>query len=139
MPGKQLDFENPPEIIKAFSDELVQWLERTREANIYVPHHPATVRAIRSTGWRTSISVNAVNVCAAVHWARKQGKPIASTNRGYFYALKANELGRTIDHLMSRVTSLHADVSNLKRVVRRMELKEIPMLPFKEAKDAREN
>ncbi len=115
--AKTLDFENPPETVKAFAIELASYLEKRGELN----PGPISFGKLKLLIWRTQIKLGAVNFCAAVHWARKQGSPIASSNRGYWYAVKAEELDITVDYFMSKVTREHAAISYLKAIQRGMQ------------------
>jgi hypothetical protein len=115
--AKRLDFENPPEPVRAFALELAAYLEKRRELS----PGPVPFDELKRLTWRSQIKLGAVNFCAAVHWARREGHPIASSNRGYWYAVKPEELDITVGYFMSKVTREHAAISYLKKIQSRMQ------------------
>lgn len=80
-------------------------------ATIGVPARRICASMEQSKGFRISDA----DVRAMVNYWRRNGEPVISLSNGYSYALNAEELASTIEHLEDRIKAEQAALSGLKR------------------------
>lgn len=64
---------------------------------------------------QASIGVHPAKLREVVNTLRCEGYPIASGQRGYFYARSYRELRDTLDHMQGRVASINEAIVGLER------------------------
>lgn len=93
---------------------FISHLKALRAAGTATPSRPIAAKTYcrlvhLNFGWH----LTDVDVRAMVNHCRRRAYPIASTSKGYFYALARAELTDTILHLDDRASAIHAVVHGL--------------------------
>lgn len=90
--------------------KLQEYLQKSRKSGAITPEHPIHGRALGKRFEITDVEVRAV-----VSYLRERDTPIASTSKGYFYAIHIEELTTTFQQLCDRRDRLNIVLEGLTR------------------------
>lgn len=75
--------------------------------------HRSEHNAIRSNELSELTGLKGVEIREEINRLRREGHPICSSNKGYYYTHNIKEIFRTIDNLSSRVNSMSEAILGL--------------------------
>lgn len=75
--------------------------------------HRSEENAIRSYELSELTGLKGVEIREEINRLRREGHPICSSNKGYYYTNNIKEIFRTIDNLSSRVNSMSEAILGL--------------------------
>ena len=78
-------------------------------------YHKGGANAVTSRELEITFSVKGIQIRDMVNALRREGVPIASSGRGYFYAATQQEVRDTIAHMTNRITSIRAAIAGLRQ------------------------
>lgn len=105
MPKQMNDL---PLKLRPLLDDFVHALSYYRSKGEITPLVPATGKRLAEK-WnmaRPELRLTDIDIRSLVNAARCAGNPIASTPKGYFYALSAGELQATIEDMAGRESAI---------------------------------
>lgn len=76
-------------------------------------YHVGEQNAVTSREIEMAFAITGVEVRALVNQLRRSGMPIASSNRGYYYAANRQEVLSTINHMQRRIGGVAAAIRGL--------------------------
>ena len=116
--------ELSPELI-IYSERLRNFLKTSRERNQITPEHPISSMGIVEIAGRKKdkngnplqpIILTREDIYHLVHYLREQNEPIASGQRGYFYALAPEEFNAGIAEQIRIIKERQETLTLLKRI-----------------------
>jgi hypothetical protein len=75
-----------PELI-IYSERLKNYLKKMREQNIITPENPRSSLGLVEAAQKGGVKLTREDIYHCVHYLREQNEPIASGQKGYFYAI----------------------------------------------------
>jgi biotin operon repressor len=87
-------------------EQLAEYLHR---------YHHGAENAVISKTLEGALGISGKELRDLVNALRREGIPIASDQRGYFYAKTETEVRLTIRHMRNRISGISAAVSGLRR------------------------
>ena len=78
-------------------------------------YHKGGANAVTSRQLEITFGVKGIQIRDMVNALRRDGVPIASGGKGYFYAATPQEVRDTIAHMTNRITGIRAAIVGLKQ------------------------
>lgn len=78
-------------------------------------YHHGAENAVISKTLEQALGISGKELRDLVNALRREGIPIASDQRGYFYAKTETEVRLTIRHMRNRISGINAAISGLRR------------------------
>lgn len=90
-------------------------MEKEQLAEYLHRYHHGTENAVISKILEQALGISGKELRDLVNVLRREGIPIASDQRGYFYAKTETEVRLTIRHMRNRISGISAAISGLRR------------------------
>ena len=84
----------------------------------YIKNHGSAESPVMNGEISSQLNMTTVNVRRLINQARREGIPICSCSKGYYYSEDKTDILETIDSLMSRTISVEKAISGLLTALR---------------------